>query len=1072
MLSGFAVNGAGDRRNNGDIKYRVKVDHVASQQRIKIDVTPGSTLQQFLDEVAKDVNLDPNTITLFYTESGFRVKGKGDKLFQEALAETTMFTVEGWISTAGPDIATSNEDPILIRVTYDNITYAIEIKSMSLNQFNKEVCKQFAWNNDDLESMQLFYPSSGPQSAPVTIAPISVTFKPMDTADHDEFDVMLSYDRPEIDIYTVLNGVNSSVLLPQDSNNINDIQMFVHHQLSTQLSVEEAVDERSLIELVMRVTEKSSGVFHHSRLACKSLTETSHKSWNAVMEVANKFDVLNGVNSSVLLPQDSNNINDIQMFVHHQLSTQLSVEEAVDERSLIELVMRVTEKSSGVFHHSHLSASLERVFANADKESTARFQKVLGVIVTARVPLNQLSIAKLVGLTVAEVGGIILRIQSILSTSNGEIKVLHKSLKDFLSSKERCKNPLFYLDTVFFETIMASSCLQLMTAELTRNMAHLSDDTIPLPRFTTQVINPCLAYACKFWISHFLACSESRVLAHLMLFTSKSLLFWMEAGILMGNEIEQAAQKVGEFNTGTTVWRYSSAQQLLDDAAPFLWRFEDVISNNPLPIYSLGLEFTPKATKLYQTYKSARGMSRYTVKILNSVFEWGPLHKYLIGNSKRVSKLSCSNDGSILISSSTFDETVRRWGFKTQKEIHKLDNQVFGCMSNDGKLMATVPAEKGKVLIWDTGNWHLKRIIACIEVDYGALFAVFSPDSSTLAINSSDGAIRAVETGQQLKSIPTQFGSTDHYLSSAQISRDGKFIACGTRDGSVGVWNAVTGKQCFTSGGTKGVENVCFSGDGTKMLSASLDNNVILWDVETGRKIQHLQAEDLEYCCCAVSLDGRTAISSSDDDGRIALWDLTGKYKSDSFLPQTTWGRKHLISPDGKKIATGQSHNPVKSVCFAKNGIIAAFSFQDSETIVLNVLNGGVLARIPASGFVQSFSNNGLILASSKPKYSESEDGKVTLWNLTYSRVISSLDLDKSAVAKACFSRDGTLVATHADNCNEVVIWDVASGKELSKIRVWVNACDSIQFSSDNGRLLVAMNAQRYVFVREWDVNT
>ncbi|KAJ3306663.1 hypothetical protein HDU76_004768, partial [Blyttiomyces sp. JEL0837] len=941
--------------------------------------------------------------------------------------------------------------------------------------------------------------------------------------------------RPEIDIYTVLNGVNSSVLLPQDSNNINDIQMFVHHHLSTQLSVEEAVDERLLVELVMRVTEKSSGVFHYARLACKSLTETSHPSWNAVVEVANRFD-----------------------------------------GGLDQIYRRV----------------LEKVFAGVDSDTTERFQKVLGVVVTARVPLSQLSIAKLVGLTVAEVGGIILRIQSILSISNGEIKVLHKSLKDFLASKERCKNPLFYIDTVFFESIMATSCLQVMTSDVTRNMAHLDNDTIPLPRSTTDVINPCLAYACNFWISHFLACMDPRVLEHLSLFSSKSLLFWMEAGILvrcspkeMGNEIERAAKKVAEFNTGGAVSRYDLAQELLDDAARFLWRFEGLISHNPLQIYSVGVTFTPQATKLYQTYQSARGLSGNNVKILSPVLEWGSLYKYLIGHSKRISNLSFSNDGLILISSSTYDKTVCLWDFKMQMEILKLDNQLFGCISNDQKLLATVAAGTGKVLIWDSSNWTVKSTIECIVLDYDALFAVFSPDSSTIAISgsdqtivildvesgsmvnwlrldgrprdflpdfgfSSDGStimvafkdieIWDVKTGQQLNSVSTPnfgFQNSEEYLSAAQVSRDGNFVACGAKDGSVGVWHAKTGRICFESQGhTDYVQSVCLSGDGSKMLSASSDKSMILWDVETGQKIQYLHAKDLDGSC-AISPDGKTAVSSLKNDGGIALWDLTGKYKSDGLLSQTAWGRIHLISPNGKQIAcesscgkivlwdlesgtktgellgcddvtalawsydegkliSGHSNGVakiwdgldnfccektltphdddfVKSVCISKKGLLAASSLKKAEvTIVWNVSSETVMATIPSYGFTQSFSNDALFLATSKLRFSKSTDGKVTLWNLTNSSVISSLELYKSAVNEVCFSKDGRLVATNVQNCGEVVIWDVASGIELRKFGIIFSRVDSIQFSSDNGRLLVVSHQQGLASVKEWDVNT
>ncbi|KAJ3319168.1 hypothetical protein HDU76_000625, partial [Blyttiomyces sp. JEL0837] len=89
----------------------------------------------------------------------------------------------------------------------------------------------------------------------------------------------------EMDIYKALNGVKSSVFLPQNSNNVHDIHVFVRQQLSTHLSVDEGMDSDKLTQLVMHFTEKSSGVFHYARLACKSLTDSSHSSWGDVIEV-------------------------------------------------------------------------------------------------------------------------------------------------------------------------------------------------------------------------------------------------------------------------------------------------------------------------------------------------------------------------------------------------------------------------------------------------------------------------------------------------------------------------------------------------------------------------------------------------------------------------------------------------------------------------------------------------------------------------------------------------------------------------------------------------------------------
>ncbi|KAJ3300947.1 hypothetical protein HDU76_005950, partial [Blyttiomyces sp. JEL0837] len=65
--------------------------------------------------------------------------------------------------------------------------------------------------------------------------------------------------RPEMDIYRVLNGVNSSVLVPEDSHNLEDIEMFVRFQLSSRLSVDEALTDEQVNTVASRLARKTGG---------------------------------------------------------------------------------------------------------------------------------------------------------------------------------------------------------------------------------------------------------------------------------------------------------------------------------------------------------------------------------------------------------------------------------------------------------------------------------------------------------------------------------------------------------------------------------------------------------------------------------------------------------------------------------------------------------------------------------------------------------------------------------------------------------------------------------------------
>ncbi|KAJ3326875.1 hypothetical protein HDU76_012553 [Blyttiomyces sp. JEL0837] len=343
--------------------------------------------------------------------------------------------------------------------------------------------------------------------------------------------------RPEPDIFKALHSVNCMVLLPDDKNNLDDINVFVKHQLTNKLSVNEEMDKEKLAHLVECIANEVSGIFQNARLVCDALTETSYQSWDEVLHLARDFD---GVMDKICLRV---------------------LNEALD---------------------------------GADRTAIGQFQKVMGVVVTAQEPLHQDIIAKLAGLTSAEVGGIVLKVRAILNINNGVVNVLHKSLKDFFSSPDRCMNTNFRINTTVVNTSMATSSLQSMTTELFCNMANLKDGTLPFAAsIKFNAINPYLAYCCKFWMSHLLVTRDSSLLPSINVFCLKSLRHWIEALALLGcltddisiqlKEVSEWISECDDLESGND--RKNTAQDMLRDCAVWLGRFKVAILENPLNIY-------------------------------------------------------------------------------------------------------------------------------------------------------------------------------------------------------------------------------------------------------------------------------------------------------------------------------------------------------------------------------------------------------------------------------------------------------------------------------------------------------
>jgi WD40 repeat protein len=75
-------------------------------------------------------------------------------------------------------------------------------------------------------------------------------------------------------------------------------------------------------------------------------------------------------------------------------------------------------------------------------------------------------------------------------------------------------------------------------------------------------------------------------------------------------------------------------------------------------------------------------------------------------------------------------------------------------------------------------------------------------------------------------------------VKSVAVSPDGKWLASGSQNQTVKIWDLATGKEVHTLRGHKGaVQSVAFSPDGKQLVSGSLDETLKVWDLATGAEV-------------------------------------------------------------------------------------------------------------------------------------------------------------------------------------------------------------------------------------------
>ena len=151
-------------------------------------------------------------------------------------------------------------------------------------------------------------------------------------------------------------------------------------------------------------------------------------------------------------------------------------------------------------------------------------------------------------------------------------------------------------------------------------------------------------------------------------------------------------------------------------------------------------------------------------------------------------------------------------------------------------------------------------------------------------------------------------------VNSVALSPDGQHIVSGTDDGTVCVWNTMTGE--ITAGPFLGhrhlVRSVALSSDGLHIVSGSYDHTICVWNAMTGEIVAGPFTEHTDLVqCVAFSPDGHHIVSGSNDQ-TIHVWNImTGESVAGPFTGHTGTVWSVVFSPDGKHIVSGSEDQTI-----------------------------------------------------------------------------------------------------------------------------------------------------------------
>jgi len=362
-------------------------------------------------------------------------------------------------------------------------------------------------------------------------------------------------------------------------------------------------------------------------------------------------------------------------------------------------------------------------------------------------------------------------------------------------------------------------------------------------------------------------------------------------------------------------------------------------------------------------------------------------------------------------------------------------------------------------------------------------------------------AMYATHTAAQVKIPPemiVSIGHQDEILSSA-FSPDNKYLATGSRDQTVKLWEIESGALLRTfTGHTNDVVSVSFSQDGRTLASAA--DNVLLWDIYTGEQLGtgpphilgkawkepppgHFSVRSRILDFVSFSPNGLLAISGGSDK-LIKLWDARTRRIIQTFQVHDSRVRTAVFSPDSRYVLSGgddrtallwdvstgyplrffKGHSsPICSSAFSSDGRLAATGSEDGVIKVWGVVPGmkkktlvGHRGPVTSLSFTHS---NKLLMSASK-------DHTIKIWSIKDSHELGNFARFPAPINTATISSDERFLATGTDR-TFAILWDAEFPRIINIFDGYTSWITSTHFSPDGRYLAIGT---RNGIVKLWEL--
>ena len=427
--------------------------------------------------------------------------------------------------------------------------------------------------------------------------------------------------------------------------------------------------------------------------------------------------------------------------------------------------------------------------------------------------------------------------------------------------------------------------------------------------------------------------------------------------------------------------------------------------------YITALAFSPDG----KTLASAAGFGESDIRLWDVAT--GKETGRLEGHQGWVGSLVFWPDGKKLASASA-DQTIRTWDISSRQCLdvlrgHRQEVWRLALLPDNRTLVSG--CKDGTVCVWDTSITH-PRPQSITWSDRIADWR-FTPDGhSVVTLNHEGRLMRSYGVGFQEKEALLEIGSMANKLANwgnsllrpYLLSPEGRFLACGSTNGAITVWD-VSRRSVWREfkPGEGQATPLGFLARGSRLIChTSTENHLSEWDLETNREVQTWPAPAL-IAAFALSPDERMGIAAGWSGGVVGR-DLPANTTTELSLDALE-GFSVAFSADGKLLAIPSA------LGFARVWDTATWRQEATLSGFLNSVNA------------VAFSPNGRRLATG----GSNPDDALRLWDVDSWQELLTLKGEGSVHISTAFSPDGNSIGVMSRD-GFLHVWQAPTWEEIN----------------------------------------